>query len=63
MAQYIRDIKYEKAKEVIDNLTDSESDKLIKYYIETHEKYYQQAQKTIQQMQHVFNGIREFTKY
>jgi hypothetical protein len=55
MTHYVPDYKYEKAKEVVDGLSNNdERDGLIKYYIKKHEEWHEEDRKRLKEYQDVF---------
>lgn len=60
MALYRPNYKLEKAKELIDNLDDSEESSLIKYYIQEKEKCIKEQRKRLNEYRDFFEILNRF---
>lgn len=60
MALYTPDLKYIKAKNIIENLTDSERDQLIKYYIEKHDEWHSEDKDKLEEYDKFFDKLNSF---
>ena len=60
MTLYRPDYKLEKAKNLIDNLDNSEENELIKYYIQKKDDYIEKQNKRLKEYQEVFDKMGKF---
>lgn len=60
MALYRPDYEYLKAKKIVEELTDSEKDKAIKYYIKKHEEWHNEANEKLEKYRKFFNTLNAF---
>lgn len=61
MALYTPDYQYINGKEALEKL-DTPQGEMIRYYVAENEKYAKQLQEQIDEMQKVFDGIRNFVR-